>query len=51
MFGLRKRTLEDLKHQFVAELSVKKILLGLGSSQSLQQYALQQPVWATGGSR
>lgn len=49
--GLGMRTKEDLRQQFVAELSVKKILLGLGTRESLQQYALQQPVWATGGSR
>ena len=49
--GLQKRQLVDLKQQYVAELSVKKILLGLGSRQSLQQYALQQPLWATGGSK
>lgn len=51
MGGLGKRLKEDLRQQFVAELSVKKILLGLGTRESLQQYALQQPVWATGGSR
>lgn len=50
MGGLGKRLKEDLRQQFVAELSVKKILLGLGTRESLQQYALQQPVWATGGS-
>ncbi|KAL3136519.1 hypothetical protein ABBQ38_005768 [Trebouxia sp. C0009 RCD-2024] len=48
--GIGKRSKEDLRQQLVAELSVKKILLGLGTRESLQQYALQQPVWATGGS-
>lgn len=50
-FGLDRRNLDDVKAQFIAELCVKMILLGHGSSHVLQQYALQQPVWATGGSR
>lgn len=46
--SLGKRSMKDLEIQFKGELSVKMILLGMGSVATL---AGQPPIWATGGSR
>lgn len=48
MKSLGQRSMKDLEIQFKGELTVKMILLGMGSVGTL---AGQPPIWATGGSR